>query len=289
MYGRIWSLVLVFTVALLGASVPPITKIALQTFTPSQALFGRVFISTIALTILFAVMRIPFRLEYYRRTWVFSFLLAGNFTCMLLALDKIPLSLMPVIYATIPLIVVIIQKIRGDLTDLNTIKIIGILIGFFGVVIAMTSRGVGVVSMTVLVGVAIVLVGSVCFSFFTILSKHYQQTMHPLHLIYSSTLTASIVSAPIAIYEGFSHASLTPIPLLHLTALVSTALIGTVLFYSSHQYALKHSDPVTASLFTYIQPLIGVILAVVMIGESINILFVIGATLTLFGAYLTRR
>ena len=58
------------------------------------------------------------------------------------------------------------------------------------------------------------------------------------------------------------------------------------MFSLSYQYALKLSSEVTAALFTYIQPVATIILAVLLLGERISLPFIVGAVLAIAGAQI---
>ena len=61
---------------------------------------------------------------------------------------------------------------------------------------------------------------------------------------------------------------------------------GTSLFYLIYQYALRMSSEIAASLFTYLQPISTILLAVLLLGEKITIPFIIGGVLAVIGARL---
>lgn len=273
--------------ALFGATVPSISKIALEVFSPLETLLARVALSSALFIVLFAIIRKPYSFLILQKTWKFSLLLLLNFVCMIVSLRYIPTALIPVVYATVPFITVIINRVLKTKHKVNSRRLTGILIGFAGVFLATVSRGISTVTIGVVFGVVCILTGSVAFSLYTIVSKKFQQNTHPLHLTYSATLVATIILFP---FVGL-NLLLTPhvyqqLTLRHISALLATGLIGTVLFYSIYQYTIKHSDAITASLFTYIQPIFAVALSIILLGERVNVIFILGAIATLFGAYL---
>lgn len=272
--------------ALFGATVPPISKIALEVVSPIGALFIRALLSTVLFLIIFLLIRKPYSFSTLKKTWGFSLLLVFNFICMLVALKYIPTTLIPVVYATIPFITLLINKILKTGDIITRQRILGIAIGFLGVFVATVSRGIASVNTGVIFGVMCILAGSVTFSLYTVLSKGHQQKTHPLHLIFTTTLMATIIMLPFTLIDYVSHPYIQNITWIHITALIATAVIGTVLFYSVYQYTIKHTDSVTVSLFTYLQPIFAIILSIVLLSESVNLIFIIGTATTLVGAYL---
>lgn len=284
------SFLLIILTALCGSMVPSVSKISLEVVAPVSALYIRMLLSAILFTILFHVLHRPYSLNVFRHTWKMSFLLVINFACMFFSLNYIPSALVPIVYATSPLFTILLQKLLKSSERITTMKIIGILMGFVGVII--TSVGVnrfGVLSTHTIIGVGSILVGSLSFSLYTILSKKHQQRFDPLHITYTVTLLVTVLLLPLFIVEYVQHPYLALLAPRHFASFSTTAIIGTVLFYSLLQYSIKHSDSSTASLFSYIQPVFAVALSILLVGESITVLFVIGAIITLAGAYIASK
>lgn len=280
---------LILASALFGASVPSVSKIALEVVSPVGALFFRALLSTILFALYFSIIRRPYSMNTLQRTWKYSLLLVFNFAAALIALGYIPTALIPVVYATIPLITLLLNKLINKTEVISPLRIVGILVGFLGVFLATVSRGFASINSDVIFGVMWILAGSVSFSLYTILSKKHQRNTDPLHLIFSSTILAACITLPFVISDYISHPYLLDITWVHFLALVVTAVIGTVLFYSVYQYSIKHSDSVTVSLFTYIQPIFAILLSILLLGETVNAIFVLGTAITLTGAYLASR
>ena len=185
---------------------------------------------------------------------------------------------------------ILIQHVMKHSQQLTRMKMGGIVAGFAGVFItALGTNRFGILSSQTLIGIASILVGSFSFSLYTILSKSHQKKYDPLHLTYTVTILGSILILPFFVADYMYHPYFNLLTSRHIVSLVATALIGTVLFYSIYQYAIKHTDPTTASLFSYIQPVFAVALSIILVGESITALFVMGSIITLGGAYLATK
>ncbi len=67
------------------------------------------------------------------------------------------------------------------------------------------------------------------------------------------------------------------------------AIISGVLAYIVFQMGLKHIEASEASLFYYIQPLLGIPIAIAFLGETVSYIYIIGAIVTAFGIYLAEK
>jgi drug/metabolite transporter (DMT)-like permease len=62
--------------------------------------------------------------------------------------------------------------------------------------------------------------------------------------------------------------------------------VGTSLFYYFYNKALSLASAHTAALYTYLQPIFGIALAVLILDEPVSIMFVVGGACTLLGLSL---
>ncbi|NLP10510.1 DMT family transporter, partial [bacterium] len=136
-------------------------------------------------------------------------------------------------------------------------------------------------------GNLLILGAAVAFMIYGILSSDRQQRLQitPLALTYSFVLVTMILCIPFAIFEIIRW-PLDPsgIRASHILATIGTGLLGTAIFYMAYQKAIQLASEVTASLFTYLQPIATIIFAVILVGEAITLPFVIGGTLAVIGA-----
>ena len=70
----------------------------------------------------------------------------------------------------------------------------------------------------------------------------------------------------------------------HVVSALEVGIVGTSLFYFLYQYSLKISSAITASLFTYLQPVLTILLAFAFLGEKITIPLIVGGALAVYGA-----
>jgi drug/metabolite transporter (DMT)-like permease len=71
--------------------------------------------------------------------------------------------------------------------------------------------------------------------------------------------------------------------------IVYIGIFATATPYLLNAWALARVNPSTVAIFVYLQPLIGFIMAVVFLGETIGPAFGIASLLVFAGVYLTAR
>jgi len=75
----------------------------------------------------------------------------------------------------------------------------------------------------------------------------------------------------------------------HILSALVVGFVSSSLFFLAYQKAIHQGNELTASLFTYLQPVATILFAVGLLGEEITPAFVIGATLALIGAGMAGR
>jgi drug/metabolite transporter (DMT)-like permease len=118
------------------------------------------------------------------------------------------------------------------------------------------------------------------------MSKNFQSHYSPIHITYTMTLTAMCITAPFAFVDIVTHSYLSQIHIRHVVALITSGAVGTVAFYMCYQYAIKYIGPHAASLMTYIQPIFAIFLSIILVGDVITPLFVLGGICAVGGAYI---
>lgn len=193
---------------------------------------------------------------------------------------KIDSGLATILNATVPLFNLIFAHFILSDERLNLFKIIGLGVGFLGVIILM-SRGIGNNDNPV-VGQIAVIAGAVCYAVSVVVIRLYLRRLDPF-----VTAGWSLVFGAIAIISTtliFIH----PLPNLGameakvLLSAVTLAVINTVVAYFLF-YDLIDKWGVRATLVTYAMPPIGVTLGFVVLGEHIDWRLIVGGLLIVTG------
>ena len=282
----------IIVAALAGGSIPPFAKVALEVFQPFTLIAIR-FLS--ASLILLPLVRRNGELNHRvwgEVLWV-SVIGAANPILLFVALQFTPSSVSPLIYAAVPLLTALyLHTFRR--TKISRVKLLGILVGFAGVAIIVLlplyqNSGIDLKSLG---GNLLIFGAAVSFMFYGIFSSDKQQALRvsPVALTFYLSLVILICAIPLAAYElihqPFDLAVIEP---KHILSALIIGLVASSLFFLAYQKAIQLGNELTASLFTYLQPIAGIFFSVLLLGEEITLPFVVGGTLALIGAGLATR
>lgn len=171
--------------------------------------------------------------------------------------------------------------------------IAGILLGLSGVglVVLQPVLQSGSIEGASVFGNGLIFLASIAFAGFGILSEKVQKKhdISPLTITVSFALMSLLVCIPFVWYEVGVIGLKAPVELSHLASAIYLGIFSTAIFYLLYQYVIKHSTAVAATVMVYLQPIIGVALAVVLLDEKITASFVIGGILAIAGAQIASR
>jgi drug/metabolite transporter (DMT)-like permease len=175
---------------------------------------------------------------------------------------------------------------------LTMLRIVSLLIGLAGVALMSTSdlRHASFGEMRFLAGNLLILCGCLGSSFYNVYCKGLMQRFTEIEILIFSYITASIASIPLLIWvEPFSFRSFRLFDWQSWAAFAFLALFmygaSMLLFFK----ALQHLDVTTASASLYLVPVFGVLIAVLLLGEHLNLIELIGAGIVLLSTILVMR
>ncbi len=158
----------------------------------------------------------------------------------------------------------------------NRLEWIGLLVGFAGVVVLNFGgelRGSPL-------GAAALVFAAIAWAFGSVWSKH-QDMPHPAMSAAAQMLCACVPLGAFALISG-EHAALSPD--LHATlAVVYLIVAGSLLGFSAYIYLLHHTRPALATSYAYVNPPVAVLVGVLLGGESVTSLDIVGTVVILIG------
>jgi len=253
-------------------------KIALQEIGPItlvafRATFGLLFGITVVL-----IQRV--RLPHSYKIWA-SLLLLGltniaiPFFLISWGEQSIDSGVASILDATVPLFTIVIAHFLLKDDKMTTPKVLGLLVGFAGVVVLMS--GDGSATKSSLTGQAAVVLASVFYAISTILARKQTEDMpgilrSAVPLLSASAVTwmsSIIVESPVKL----PGSSATWVALLFL------GVIGSGLAFVMAYYLIHEIGPTRTTMVTYLFPLGGVILGVTVLHEPLTWQLSTGAAL----------
>ncbi|MEL6917724.1 MAG: DMT family transporter [Bacteroidota bacterium] len=168
-------------------------------------------------------------------------------------------------------------------------KGLGILLGFIGA-LALILFGAEIRSdaPNIPLGNALFILNATAFGTYLILAKKLIEKYHPFTLMKWMFTMAVIINFPITFSE-FSQIQWTELPLNVIGAIAFVVIGTTFMTYLFNVFALTQLKASTVSAFTYVQPLIGILFALIAGKDSLTPIKILAASLVLFGVYLASK
>lgn len=283
------TLFLITLTAFLGGGISPFVKISLKEIPPLTFTLLRFLSVSLILTPIFLHKEKKIiKIKDLKSLVLVSLLATSNVTFFVLGVKRTTATIAQMLYAAVPIIAGIFSYILLK-EKLNPKKIMGVLLGFIGVltIILLPVFGQKTVFSGDVTGNLLVFIAVASFSLYTVLSKKYQVKYSPLMLTVIFILTTIVIQLFLSPFElkanpyWWQRVSLTGI-----LGLLYVGIIGTGIYYLLYQYAIKKATPVIASMTMYLQPIFSFIWAYMLLGERLTFGFVIGAIMAFSGSYL---
>lgn len=195
------------------------------------------------------------------------------------------------LYAGVPIIVAVLSYLVLR-EKINKNKSIGIFLGFIGTMIIIFLPMIGKSNLVTggLAGNLLIFIGAISYSFYNVYSKKIQKKYSPIQITFVfSLLTVLIVLVPSTIEVTKGNYWWIKLPGQIILAVLYVSILGTSIYYLMSQYAIKYGSPVVASMILYLQPIMTIFWAAILLGEKITSGFVIATIMIFIGAYLTTR
>lgn len=190
-------------------------------------------------------------------------------------------SLTAILIAAMPLFVALLAVRLSPADKPTGLRLLGLVIGLGGVVALL---GIDVAGRRdELLGAALVLVATLGYATAPIIVSRRLADLDPLGPVAASLMLSTIVLLP-AVLAQPPRTMPTPAALLALVVLgvVCTAL-GLVVFFQ----LIAEAGPSRASVITYVNPLVAVLLGVIVLHERLGAVSIVGLLLILGGSWLS--
>lgn len=262
-------------------------KILLKSFDPFTTAFFRFFVASVVI--------LPFFLMERRRQKSpllplvpMALLGTANITLFYWGLRTTTANATAIIYTIIPLVVALgaPKLIKENVTGKKLVGIILGLVGALGIAILPTiERGQHLSGD--LGGNLLVLVGVLCWSGYTIGSRHLLSTKRttPITMTAVSIFVSTIIFTLLSItqWQPMYPSALTTT---NIVIILQLGIFVTVATYLLLQWAIKHSSATTAALNQYLQPVFAVIFNMFFLGERLTAGFIVGSIIVFTGVLL---
>jgi drug/metabolite transporter (DMT)-like permease len=269
-------------------------KEAVDSYSPAAIVAGRTLLGGLVLLPL-ALHRRTLRPALKVWPWVLAFgaiEMAGPFVLLGHAEQTLPSGLTGLLVATVPLFAAIIALVRGDRGVLAPARAIGLGVGFAGVALIVLGPSLDVSDPDrALLAVGEVLLVALLYAIAPFIIATKLADVPSLGTITLSLLAVGVFYLPIALLTQHE------VPTLRATgSLVALGILCTALAFLAFFALVREVGPVRAPLFTYVNPIVAIILGVIILSEPLSPgllggvpLVVVGCWLAATGGRLRRR
>jgi drug/metabolite transporter (DMT)-like permease len=277
--------VLIALVALAGGSIPPFAKLGLQSFEPFTLVFFRFLFASIVLYFFVPKKELSIK-NLFKFRWV-GLVGALNPIFIFLALKYIPSNITALFYATIPglsvLYLLLIKHVRT-----SGAQIAGFMLGLMGVAMISAHTATAGSGHNLYLGLVLAAVAVFAFFAYGIMSKEELRKEHisGAALAFYFTLITVLVALPLAIVETARKPWFDSISLSAFMATLYLGFIGTGVQYLLYQKALHVMEAAQANIFIYLQPIVTVVFAALLVHEPVTWQIVLAGFIVLLGARL---
>ncbi len=276
--GAIWGASYLF-IKVGGAEIPPFTFVEVRTL-----------VAALALVVVVGVMKEP--IPRGRRQWlplIGMGLFNGVFPYTLITWGELHISsgVASILTATMALFTVLLAHFWTRDERLTPLKVLGIVVGFLGVVVLFLPELAYGLQIEVWGELAVVGAGA-SYAIATLLARKYLQGVSHAVASLGQLGTAAIWMMPLSL--AFDNPfSLRP-SVAALASLLILALLGTAFAYVLYYWLIEHTGATRTSLVTYLIPITGVAWGAVLLHEAIEWESILGLLLIIAGvAFVSRQ
>jgi drug/metabolite transporter (DMT)-like permease len=257
---------------------------AVSSFSPAAVVSGRTLVGALLLLPV-ALHRRALGPALRKWPWVLAFgaiEMGGPFFLLSHAEQTVPSGLTGLLVATVPLWATVIGFVIGSHRTVSVVKIAGLLIGFGGVAVVVAGQGLAVTdTASTFVAVSEVLLTALLYAIAPFIVAAKLNDVPSLGSITLALTAVGIVYLPIALATQHT------IPTLRSTvALGALAVLCTAIAFIAFFALIAEVGPVTAPLFTYVNPVVAIALGTVILGEHLTPWLLLGFPLVLVGCWV---
>ena len=189
------------------------------------------------------------------------------------------------LYATTPILVLIFSRMFLS-ERLTSVKIIGVILGFAGVMTVIFERGISA-SMEYLLGNVLIGFAVMAWGLYTVFGRRLIVRYGAVEASSMTLIIGTLMFIPIGIVPAL-HFPFETLSSSSWMAILYLAIITSVFSYFLWYYALGRAEAGKVALFANLQPILTTILAVLLLGQEITLAFVIGGMIALAGVIIAQ-
>jgi drug/metabolite transporter (DMT)-like permease len=259
-------------------------KEAVFSFSPAAIVCGRTLIGAVILLPI-ALHRRALKPALRLWPWVLAFgaiEMAGPFLLLGHAEQTLPSGLTGLLVSTVPLFATIIAAIRGDRAMLRPLRALGLVLGFAGVAVIVLGPGLDLSGgPDELLAVGEVLLVAVLYAIAPFIVATKLKDVPSV-----GTVTLALAAVGLA-YLPFALLTQHGVPTVRSTvSLAALGVLCTAVAFVAFFALIAEVGPVRAPLFTYVNPIVAILLGMIVLAEPLSWGLLIGFPFVIVGCWL---
>ncbi len=201
-----------------------------------------------------------------------------------LGLETVSATKTSLIAATQPLFITLFAiLLLGE--KVNFLQSFGLFISMIGAALVITDGNFSSIHTILTIGDLYVILGFTCWIIYALLGKKLVQNISPLLSSTTISIMAMCIFAPFALHDFIYLENNFSIPVLLSCAYCGIA--ATALAFVWFSDGLKVIGATRSSIYLNLEPISAVLLAILILGESLSLIMALGGIITFIGLYLT--
>lgn len=270
-------------------SLPVIGKVVLKVI-PAFGLVGfRVLITAAAFAIIQSARGrfwLKERRDYLYLAVLSLFGVTFNQLLFISGLSLTTASNTSLLAATIPIFTLAVSSVAG-FEKLRGIKLVGVIVACLGVLLLIDPRKASFTSKNT-IGDLLIVANSFSYGIYVATSKSVLTRNGAFRSMMWIFIFAALICVPIGAYS-MSNIGIESVSVTVWLLILYIGIGATASPYLLNAWALARVNPSTVAVYIYLQPLIGFLLAVIFLGERIDLKFILAAALVFAGVFLVTR
>ena len=200
------------------------------------------------------------------------------------AVVYVPSSVAAIICSAMPVCIVLLNLTFNRAEFPNILIIIGVLAGMGGILMVFGEHLADFSDPKYSLGIILIFVATISWAFASFLMKKSNRDVSPFLNAGLQMFFGGLFCLPFSLafddYTGLAMSATTAYALLYVM------LVGSIAAYTMYSYALTYLPLTIASLYSYINPLVAVVLGSLVLSEKLNFKIAVAILITIAGIYL---
>lgn len=202
------------------------------------------------------------------------------------AQQTVPSGIAALVVATVPIWTVLLEWKWTKRTVPTPKVIIGILLGFLGLVFLLNPAKHSGQQIPVM-GILVLMLASLSWAVGSIKARVVKLPGNPQLTNALEMLAGGVLLGFVSLIHGdWQQVRWERISVASLAAVGYLVFFGAIIGFTAYKYMLKHTSPTVSATYAYVNPVIAIFLGWIFAGEALSLWTAAGALLTLSGVFL---